>query len=156
MITYSTYSMWFVVWTHKPQLKKLICYTIHLHFLMLSIFIMSHIILLFCPLFLIDFFCFPWYIIPCFRDAIDKCFWNSCAKLTSKSCAAVFTSICVSNYSLPGSCTAAIRWSMKPFYIVLMPSTTTFLYPGALIIRSIILLKDCNNIENKYKYAAHL
>ena len=38
--------MRFVVWTKKPQLRKLVCYTIHLLVLIINIFIMLHVILL--------------------------------------------------------------------------------------------------------------
>ena len=42
--------MWFLVWTKKLKLEKLVCRTIYIHILMIDIFIMFHMILRVCPI----------------------------------------------------------------------------------------------------------
>ena len=64
--------------------------------------------------------------------------------------------IFVSNIWLTGSFILANKWKIKSLSIELITSTTFVTWPGALIPCSIILLKDCRNMDNKYYNVAHL
>ena len=94
--------------------------------------------------------CFTLSKIPRLRDSLDKCFWNHCAKLTSAFFVTVWNYICVLNCSLPGSYTVAIRCNMNLLSVALSPYTTSLTWTGALIPRSITILKYYNNMDNMY------
>ena len=148
MLTKPTYTMWFVVWNKTLQYRKLVFCIIHLHALMIYIFSMLYMILPIFPFFSTwPFLCFPLYKTQCLCDALDKSFWNYCTKITSELCVPVLTTICVLNCSLPGSFTVEIRWNMNLFIGALRLYTTSLLCPGALVLRSIIIINDWDDIK---------
>ena len=148
--------MSFVVCLEKLQCRKLVCGKMNFHFIMINIFIMFHMIIPVCSLFYLPFFVFTWYIIPCLRYSFDKLFLNFSAKLLFVFFVAVCTVICASKHLQPGSWTVVIRWRMKCLSVAFSPYKKYLQCAGELIPQSIVVLKYCDNIDNKYNTVAHL
>ena len=71
-------------------------------------------------------------------------------------CVDVWIAKCVSNSWMSVSFKVVIKWEINFLFLSLMIYKTSLPWTGALISRSIIILKSCDNNGNKYNVVAHL